>query len=464
MSRVAVGRSWLAFACLAMSLGFVAVVAPTIAKADDTVWICKPGQTDDLCAGTIDGSTIPPPGQTAEPLGYTRPADPPVDCFYLYPTQSDQATPNSNLDKDPPIRRVVVQQARMFSSVCNVYAPMYRQVTDNGDQSAYNPSVETAYQSAKSAFQDFLTNYNGDRGFIMIGHSQGSAHTARLIDEMVDTDPELRKRFVGAIAPGANIAVPIGQPVGGLFANVPACTTVGQYGCVTAFSTYNDIPGANSEFSRVNTGYWIYPEPRFSSSSYEVMCTDPARIDGGNGNLEPLVNFDYLTGVPPEETASPWAGEPDYYKVECKRQDGAHWLNLSKVDLPGDTRPDLGATVASGSNYHVPEVNLAEGNLLRIARLQTDSYEAEQARIARIERLRARLRSLSPRVARARKHFNVHRHATRRVARKLHRAQGRRLRSALHRRLVVNRTKIRADRRQIRSLRRQMSQVRQQLA
>ena len=48
---------------------------------------------------------------------------------------------------------------------------------------------------------------------------------------------------------------------------------------------------------------------------------------------------------------------------------GSHWLNLSKVGLAGDTRPDLGAAVASGSNYHVPEVNLTEGNLLRIAQL-----------------------------------------------------------------------------------------------
>ena len=84
------------------------------------------------------------------------PTAPPVDCFYLYPTQSEQAGPNSNLDKDPPIRRVVVQQARMFSTVCDVYAPMYRQVTLNGDQSSYNSQVETAYKSAKAAFRDYL--------------------------------------------------------------------------------------------------------------------------------------------------------------------------------------------------------------------------------------------------------------------------------------------------------------------
>ena len=60
------------------------------------------------------------------------------------------------------------------------------------------------------------------------------------------------------------------------------------------------------------------------------------------------------------------------------RQDGSHWLNLSKVGLEGDTRPDLGAAVADGSNYHVPEVNLAEGNLLKIAQLQTDGLRGHR--------------------------------------------------------------------------------------
>jgi hypothetical protein len=454
------GLSWprLVLACLVASLAAVAIAAPTTAKAGDTTWICKPGQADDLCAGTIDGVTMPPPGESEQPLGYTRPSDPPVDCFYLYPTQSEQPGPNANLDKDPPIRRVVVQQARMFSSVCDVYAPMYRQVTLKGDQTGHNPAVETAYQSAKAAFEDFLHNYNGKRGFIMLGHSQGSAHTARLIDELVDTDPKLRKRFVGAIAPGGNISVPIGEPVGGLFDHVPACTEVGEYGCVIAFSTYNDVPGPNAEFSRVDSGYWIYPEPRPEASGYEVMCTNPALLDGGDGTLEPLVDFDYLFAPPEAETAAPWKGEPDYYKVECKRQDGAHWLNLSKVGLPDDDRPDLGALVASGSNYHVPEVNLAEGNLLRIAQLQADAYEHD-----RIAPLKAKLKRLRAGLATAKQRLTEHRKAIRTVSRKLRHADGRKHRRTLERKLRKTRAKARADRKRIRSLKVKVAAVEQQI-
>ncbi|MCB0875554.1 MAG: DUF3089 domain-containing protein [Solirubrobacterales bacterium] len=453
MSRVEDGRSRLILFGLAAVFGLVWLIAPAMASAADTTWICKPGQSDDLCAGTIDGETTPPPGEEAHPLGYSRPKHAPVDCFYLYPTQSDQAGPNANLDKDPPIRRVVVQQARMFSTVCDVYAPMYRQVTLNGDQTSYNASVGTAYKSAKAAFRDYLKNYNDGRGFILLGHSQGSAHTARLIDELVDTNPKLRERFVGAIAPGANISVPIGKPVGGLFENVPACTKVGEFGCVIAYSTYKGEPPAVSEFSRLNLGYWIYPEPRPDAAKYEVMCTDPARLDGGDGGLLPLVDFDYLTGAPDEETAAPWRSQPDYYEVSCERKDGAHWLNISTTDLPGDTRLDLGALVASGSNYHVPEVNLAEGNLLTIAQLQTDGYEAA---VAKLDSLRAEL-------GKAKARSGKHRSKVAKLKEKKRRAGDPSRRHALRKRIKAVKRKIASDRREIRSLKKRIDRAEQRL-
>lgn len=453
---------------MAASFAFVAMVAPSLAKAEETVWICKPGQADDLCAGTIDGSTWPPPGQTAQPLGYTRPADAPIDCFYLYPTQSNQATPNANLDKDPPIRRVVVQQARMFSSVCKVYAPMYRQVTYSGNQLVHNPDVDVAYNSAKAAFQDYLQNYNQGRGFIMLGHSQGSAHTARLIDELVDTDAELRKRFVGAIAPGANISVPIGQNVGGLFANVPACSQVGEYGCLVAYSTYTAPPGPNAAFSRLDFGYWIYPEPRPDPTKFEVVCTNPAVLDGNGGKALPLANTDYIQGVPASESEKPWIGAPDYYTSECKRENGAHWLNVTKTNLPGDSRLDLGDLVTEGStNWHVPEVNIFEGNLLKIAQNQTDAYVAEQDRIKaeaeRLAALKVKQKNLESNLAKAKKRQATARKTVKKLSKKLKKAKSAKQRKTLKRKLKANRKKVTAEKKRISSLKTQIAQVKKQI-
>lgn len=440
-------RAWLALACLVMFASLIAMTGASPANADDTVWICKPGQSDDLCAGTIAGKSNPVPGQQSEPLEYTRPKNPPIDCFYLYPTQSDQETPNSNLDKDPPIRRVVVQQARMFSTVCKVYAPMYRQVTYHGNQVTDSPDVEVAYASAKAGFQSYLKNYNKGRGFIMLGHSQGSAHTARLIDEMVDTNAKLRKRFIGAIAPGADIYVPKNKNIGGMYANVPACSEVGQYGCLIAYSTYKGDPGPTPAFSNLKTGYFPYPGGRPDPDKYEAVCTNPALLDGGNGVLSPLVNFDYLLTSPDSETEAPWQSQPDYYAASCERSATSHWLNISRVN-EADSRPDLGSLVASGNNYHVPEVNLAEGNLLTIAGIWSDGYTTEQTRVARLQK---KIKSLKAQQKKAKKQLASDLKTARKMTRKAGKATGPRKR-VLQRKAKKARRSAATERRKIKSL------------
>lgn len=417
MSRTFTRIASLTLACVSMVTALALVSGPTTAHAEETVWACKPGQPDDLCAGTLAGKTMPVPSAT---LDYRRPDDPKVDCFYLYPTQSEQTTPNSNLDKDPEIRRVVVQQARMFSSLCRVFAPMYRQVTYSGDQSHDSPEVEIAYASAKAGFLDYLKNHNKGRGFIMIGHSQGSAHTARLIDELVDPDPSVRRRFVGAIAPGANVHVPIGKSVGGMYENVPACSKPGQYGCLIAYSMYDGYPGDSPQFSNLATGYWIYPAERPDPTKYEAVCTDPSILSGDAGKLTPLINSDYLLSVPAAETPAPWRQFPDQVTAACARQNGSHWLDAS---IAADADPILTTMIpvvtGGTNNYHVPEVNLAEANLLRISEDQSVGYLAHKAKRDRLAGRQAKLKkALKKQRRRATKSAKQCRKAKRRTARK----------------------------------------------
>ncbi len=55
--------------------------------------------------------------------------NPPIDCFYVYPTVSGQPGPNADLTIDPEETAVAETQASRFSQVCRVYAPMYPQLT-----------------------------------------------------------------------------------------------------------------------------------------------------------------------------------------------------------------------------------------------------------------------------------------------------------------------------------------------
>ncbi len=397
------GRLGSTGALLAVIAGFLAIgLNGQATAAEPTVWACLPGQADDMCAGTIEGNILPAPGGPGGPLGYTRAEDPGVDCFYLYPTQSPQSSPNSDLAKDPPIRRVVVQQARQFSRVCNVYAPMYRQSTSPSPR--IDEPANIAYQSALDAWKDYMANYNKGRGFILVGHSQGSSHLGRLIDEEIDPNPELRAQMVGAILPGANIHVPVGKLVGGMYENVPACSQPWEYGCLVAYSMYRSYPGDVSGFGRV-TGYWSFPGTVPDPEQYEAVCVDPSRVDGGNGRLKPLANLDYVSNDPPAaESASPWVAVPDFYRAQCRRQNGANWLNVTKINNAGDGRPDLASLVSPGNDLHLVDVNLAEDNLINIARKQADAYLADRTRREEVESATAeRTQALSDRAAAVKK-------------------------------------------------------------
>ena len=55
--------------------------------------------------------------------------NPKIDCFYVYPTVSDQKGPNANLHIDPEERSIALYQAARYSQYCRVFAPMYRQIT-----------------------------------------------------------------------------------------------------------------------------------------------------------------------------------------------------------------------------------------------------------------------------------------------------------------------------------------------
>jgi hypothetical protein len=137
-------------------------------------------------------------------------ANPKIDCFYVYPTVSQQATPNANLTIDPAERSVAIAQASRYSQVCRVFAPMYRQITIAGLNSTNTTPGKIAFQDVLSAWKDYLARYNDGRGVVLIGHSQGSFHLRQLISKYIDANSSVRGRIVSAILLGGNVVVPSG--------------------------------------------------------------------------------------------------------------------------------------------------------------------------------------------------------------------------------------------------------------
>lgn len=391
----------LGLATVATALGLAFFAGP--AAAEDTVWLCKPGQVDNPCAGTLAGKSFLPPDNSVDPplpertvpLSFTAASGSPVDCFYLYPTQSPQPGPNSDLAKDQPIRGVAINQARMFSRICDVYAPMYRQYTLEALGSPISDGVrDIAYNSARDAWNDYMDNYNDGRGVVLIAHSQGTSHMARLLAEDVDDNPADRSKIISAILPGANVYVPKGALVGGQFQNIPGCESGDQIGCVIAYSMFkraaNERPANSSSFGWVDTGYWVNPAPRPDKDIYEVMCVNPGTLSGDQGVLSPLANLLAFVGLP--EGDEPWQEMPDFYKGECRTETdpakgNVRWLNIEDIRKPGDNRQDISQLVmSSGGNLHTADINLALGNLVEIAASQSRAYVGAERATAIAER------------------------------------------------------------------------------
>lgn len=339
--------------------------SPTGAPGSATVWLCRPGATDDPCATPFTATAVNADGSRSV---VSRPpaASPGVDCFYVYPTVSTEPGRNADLTVQPAEVAAAVAQASPFSTVCRVWAPMYRQETASdligpGGTIRDDPAAQdVAYESLLSAWRDYLAHDNGGRPVVFIGHSQGAAMLIRLLASQVDPDPALRARLVLAIIAGGNVQVPVAADVGGSFEHIPACRAPGQAGCVVAYSSFDTPPPPDSLFGRPGQGVSLQ-SGRTTVGDQQVLCTNPAALGGGAGALEAAFPSRDAV-VLGRRITTPWVSFPGLYRGQCESIGGATWLQVDAT--PGDPRPVV--TEAQGPRWglHADDVNLAVGNLV----------------------------------------------------------------------------------------------------
>ena len=157
----------------------------------ETTWLCKPGLASNPCTSSEEATVELANG--ASFIEHAQPAkNPPIDCFYVYPTVSSQFTENANLEIGPEEKQIAIDQASRFSQTCKVYAPIYPQLTIPAINTPGGITPEgsaIAYVGVLTAFEEYLAKYNDGRGFVLIGHSQGSAMLEQLIKEQIDPNP-----------------------------------------------------------------------------------------------------------------------------------------------------------------------------------------------------------------------------------------------------------------------------------
>ncbi len=361
------------------------LLAPSASAAkDNTVWLCKPGLADNPCKPGFGTTTISPTGEVGAAESVKPDRKPKADCFYVYPTVSDDDGRNSDLSIDPEERSIALYQAARYGLHCRIFAPMYRQITLEALFSGQPPTPEErqlAYGDVAAAWKTYLKKYNDGRGVILIGHSQGTFMLRQLIHDYVDPKKGVRKRLVSAILLGGNVLVGEGSTVGGDFRRVPACEAPKQTGCAVAFSTFNAPVPADARFGHATTTLDGSP-----ATGDEVLCSNPAALGGGSAQLrtvfpsEPFAPGTTIgaatnaVGIPRPAVSTPWT-QADAYTGACSSADNANVLQIAPVG----GAPTLNAVPDATWGLHLTDANIALGNLTNLVKRQIKAYEKASA-------------------------------------------------------------------------------------
>ncbi len=341
-----------------------------------TVWLCHPHLADNPCEIPLDTTLQSADGADRITHPSRAPsAKRPVDCFYVYPTVSNELTSTASLRKSPEVVSIAKFQAAGFSRECRMYAPVYRQSTLAGlvlGQLGLPRQRGPGYGDVVRAWREYLAEDNHGRGFVLIGHSQGSFVLRQLIADEIEPRRKVRDRLVGALLFGGNVEVPEHKLVGGDFDHIPLCSRKGQAGCVVAYSSYAADPTAGATFGN----------SRELAPGREVACTDPTRLAGRAGRpfrafqpseafaAGPLLAGEIVTyggDVPTADTT--WVSPPDTFRGGCRRINGVHVFRYGPT--PGSRQPkEFPPTWGT----HLVDINLGLSNLTRIVKLQTRTW------------------------------------------------------------------------------------------
>ncbi|HTU10416.1 MAG TPA: DUF3089 domain-containing protein [Allosphingosinicella sp.] len=356
------------------------------AKGDN--WLCLPGRAD-ACASP-DTVELGPNGYGA-PVVTRAAADPPADCFYLYPTVSRDPGFNSDLSAGMEERMAVAIQFARYSSVCRPFVPVYRSGTVHAVRSVLDglnpdPIFARAYGDVEAAWRHYLRHYNNGRPVVIIAHSQGSIYAIELLKREFEGRP-LERQLVSAIIPGFTVEVPQGRVAGGTFRSLPLCTRAGQTGCVVSYVSFREgqDPPADAMFGHASRPDWT------------IACTNPAAL--GSSARVPLDSY-FFTGsnesMPSRVVWSSTGRPPTRFvhtsglaNAACVNRGTMGYLSLGVNADPDDARADdipgeifFWRYTFDGWGMHLADMNAPQGDLIRMVATQSAAWQRNHDRLA----------------------------------------------------------------------------------
>ena len=161
--------------------------------SEDSSWLCLPGRADVCSDAAADDRAQ---SERLWLVGQSNVAkDPPLDCFYVYPTVSQRPRPEQRHDRRPrgeargrdPVRALRLGVPAVRAGVPADDARLGRRIFRRRGHHECGERSPTVTCSPRGAITSRARN--GGRPFVLIGHSQGSLMLQQLITREIETSP-----------------------------------------------------------------------------------------------------------------------------------------------------------------------------------------------------------------------------------------------------------------------------------
>lgn len=339
---LAAGIGWNLFQDQLMRFAFVpgvrfdaSVAGPPPDYARPGTWLARPDLPDD-------------PSRWL-PKGVHRGTRPEVAVFYVPPTTYyGKASWNASLDDTESRKWLNVfgwSEASAFNAVGAVWAPRYRSAALGAFLTGAPDSaraLDLAYGDVSRAFDVFLAQIPASRPIILAGHSQGTIHLMRLLQERVAGKP-LAQRIVAAYLVGWPISVEADVPALGL----PACTSPGQARCLLSWQSFAEPADPRVIREIFDAAPGLAGTPRKGTT---MLCVNP------------------LTGAPataalPSANLGSLVPGKDFMGAELRPGAISARCDPSGLLLIGGPPKGFDSFVMPGNNYHVFDYALFWANI-----------------------------------------------------------------------------------------------------
>ena len=301
--------------------------------AKPELWLSRPDIKDDPARWRPKGLPLP--------VGTDA-----VATFFVHPTsylnRSGWNAPETDKDANELARNLVQGQASVFRASGAVWAPRYRQATFGSfleETSNSRAALDAAYKDVAAAFDQFVASVPADKPIILAGHSQGTVHLLRLMQEKIAGKP-IAERVVTAYIIGWPISMKADLPALGL----AACSATQTSNCILSWQSFSEPADTRSIEE-------IYERtPGFTGEARKgtpMLCNNPS----GGKDQGGYVTLSYKL--------APETYQPTPVPAACS----------PKGFLIMPYAPDIGPSVMPGNNYHVYDYalfwNAIEGDVAK---------------------------------------------------------------------------------------------------